>query len=515
MSNAGVAAGHELTAEAAAEILREGGNAFDAAIAAVATACVCEPVLASPGGGGFLTALCEDGETRAYDFFVHTPQQKNRDGESFYPVDVDFGDATQSFHIGLGSSATPGLIKGLFAIHNDLGRMPLREIFAGAVALARRGVAVNTFQSYLLSIVAPIYVDTGAARSLFCVDDDKTRLAAEGDTLNFSQLADLLETLAIEGDDLFYRGEIAAAIVDQCSSGGGHLRRDDLADYVVERRKPLAIDYRGCRYTTQPAPSAGGLLIGFALKLLDAVLVPGTQPGSFESLAILAEVMKGTAKARLDLELAEAGGSHIDILDPVLLGRYRADVLDRSAALRGTTHISVIDKQGNHAALTVSNGEGCGHIVPGGGFMLNNMLGEDDLNPAGFGNWRCNERMISMMAPGVLQHADGKSSWAIGSGGSNRIRSAILQVLSNLVDYKLPVGLAVESPRIHLEDDHLSIEYGFAQGVVEQLTTRYPQYNRWTGKNMFFGGAHTVARDNSGVVSGAGDMRRGGCFIPV
>ena len=515
MPSAGVAAGHPLTAQAAVDILHAGGNAFDAAIAAVATACVCEPVLASPGGGGFLTALCADGETRAYDFFVQTPRRKNRDGESFYPVEVDFGDATQSFHIGLGSSATPGLIKGLFDIHRDLGRMPLSEVFEAAVHHARNGVEINTFQASLLSIVAPIYVDTAPARQLFCSDSDTNQLLADGDRAHFPQLADLLDTLAIEGEDLFYRGEIAAAVAEQCASGGGHLQRDDFSDYQTTRSKPLSISYRGHRFVTQPPPSAGGLLICFALKLLEAGLHAGTDAGSIAHLRTLTKVMQFTGKARLDREIAEAEGRSLDLLDSEFVDMYRQSITEHSTALRGTTHISVIDRQGNHAALTVSNGEGCGHIVPGGGFMLNNMLGEDDLNPAGFGNWRCDQRMISMMAPSVLQHSDGRRSWALGSGGSNRIRSAILQVLSNLVDFDHPVEIAVESPRIHLEENLLSIEQGFDDSIVDQLIAHYQQNKRWRGKSMFFGGAHTLERDPAGNVSGAGDTRRGGCFIPA
>ncbi len=510
---AGVAAGHSLSAESAAEILRAGGNAFDAAIGAIATACTCEPVLASPGGGGFCTVLTAAGEALTYDFFVQTPRRKTVDGESFYPVEVDFGDAQQTFHIGLGASATPGLIKGLFAIHEDLGRMPLGEVFANAIEHGKKGVELSAFQAYLLSIVGPIYVATPQAREIFCSGEKREQLAGERDVLHFSALAELFEMLAIEGADLFYRGEIAAAIVEQCESGGGHLRRTDLTGYDVIRRQPLSIDYRDYRFSTNPPPSSGGLLIGFALKLLENGLHGSTEHASAAHMQLLAEVMNATQKARIDNELADNSGRPLDLLDPDYLASYQNEIADRSAALRGTTHVSVIDRQGNQAALTVTNGEGCGHIVPGGGFMLNNMLGEDDLNPLGFGNWRCDERMTSMMAPGILQHRHSSRSWAIGSGGSNRIRSAILQVLSNLVDFALPVERAVAAPRIHLENDLLSIESGFDENVVDRLTDEFPNHTLWSGQNMFFGGTHTVERDDSGAVGGAADTRRGGHFI--
>jgi len=179
-------------------------------------------------------------------------------------------------------------------------------------------------------------------------------------------------------------------------------------------------------------------------------------------------------------------------------------------AYRGTTHISVADADGNLAALTVSNGEGCGHIVPATGIMLNNMLGEEDLNAAGFFNWPEGVRMSSMMTPGVLTSRDG--SWtAFGSGGSNRIRSALTQVIANLCVFGQSVSDAVEHPRLHLEDNKLSLEPGVNIGAA-----RWPgEVHKWPDPNMFFGGAHVIRRTPEGTVTGAGDPRRDGVFLGV
>ena len=508
---AGIAAGHPLTADAGAEVLRAGGNAFDAAIAAIACACVCEPVLASLGGGGFLTAMTADGEARNYDFFVQTPRRRSDDGERVEAVEVDFGDATQVFHIGAGTSATPGLVRGLFEAHRDLGRMPLVDLFSMAIEHAREGVALSDYQAYLLGVVRPIYTATPSARALFCDDPEDSRLRAAGDTLHFERAADLLESLAIEGDDLFYRGEVAASMVEQCVSEGGHLRRDDLQAYAVVRRAPLTTDYRDSRLFTNPPPSSGGTLIAFALDLLRDALTGTEAYGSADHALTLALAMQLTGRARL-----QAGASGIEaLLDPTLLARYRADCAQRSRALRGTTHVSVIDREGNHAALTVSNGEGNGSIVPGAGFMLNNMLGEEDINPDGIGSWQTNERMTSMMSPSILVDRVSRRSWALGSGGSNRIRSAILQVVSNLADFGLDVETAVAAPRIHVEGDHLSVEAGIADAALERLQQQFPDLHRWAQQNMFFGGVHTVQRDPDESVLGAADTRRGGSFIAL
>jgi len=318
--------------------------------------------------------------------------------------------------------------------------------------------------------------------------------------------------LAIEGDDLFYRGEIAQAIDRQCAEGGGSLRLRDLEAYQLERHHPLAADYRGVRVLTMPPPSSGGLLIAFALKLLEEVRDLGSIPfGSAEQMGILAEALELSDRARVEALVEDS--SHIDVdtlLDADLLERYRLQIKGRAAALRGTTSLAVIDSRDNVATLSFSNGEGCGEIVPGTGLMLNNMLGEEDLVPQGFHRWPVNQRMTSMMAPSVLLFPDGRLV-ATGSGGSKRIRTAILHLILNLIDYGTSVEEAASRPRIFLENGHLSIEGGYEAAQVERLVKSYPEHKIWDDVNLFFGGAHTVQRRGTGF-EGAGDPRRAGVF---
>jgi len=512
-----VAAGHELTAQAAARVLQEGGNAFDAVLAAMCAASATEPVLTSFGGGGFLLALPADGPARVFDFFVHTPRERRDPGGlDFHPVTVDFGAVQQVFNVGLGSIATPGVVKGLFRIHRDLGRMPMREIVAPAIDCARNGVTLNALQAYIFRIVEPIYTWSSEARAIFGSPAERDRMVGEGELLRQSELADLLEVLAIEGDDLFYRGEVAGSIVEQCAGGGGCLTRDDLERYRVELREPLEVDYGGVRVLTNPPPSSGGILIAFALRLLDRVdELRGAGFGSRDHLRRVALALEATAQARIDAHIDEstAHPDAVQLLDETLLERYRAQVREGARASRGTTHISVIDRRGNVAALTASNGEGCGHIVPSTGIMLNNMLGEDDLNPHGFHRWQPNQRMTSMMSPSILRWPAGRIV-ATGSGGSKRIRTALLQVMINLIDHRMPIEPAVESPRIFFEDGKLSIEGGFPRGEIEQLLEDYPRHQLWDDLNLYFGGAHSVERDAAGF-HGAGDPRRGGVSLTV
>jgi gamma-glutamyltranspeptidase/glutathione hydrolase len=176
---------------------------------------------------------------------------------------------------------------------------------------------------------------------------------------------------------------------------------------------------------------------------------------------------------------------------------------------RGTTHISVADAAGNIASLTVSNGEGCSYVLPGTGIMLNNMLGEEDLNPGGFHQWKEGSRLASMMSPAVAELADG-TRYALGSGGANRIRSAITQVLINLLDFGMSLEQAVAAPRIHLEGDMLSIEAGLGDEAMQALESSAPRTHLWPEKNLFFGGVHAVSVTPAGEFHGAGDPRRGG-----
>jgi len=512
-----VASGHPETSRAAAAVLEEGGNAFDAALAGIFMACVSEPVLASLGGGGFLMARPDQGthqgKTILYDCFPQTPVSRRRSSDiDFTPILADFGPTQQEFHIGMGSIATPGLLKGLFEAHRDLGYMPMRRIVEPAVNLAREGVRLNARQAYMVGVVGAILRSRPASLAMYGSRDHPGALMGEGELFSMPDFADTLEILAIEGDGLFYRGEIAKQIADDCErEDGGHLTLRDLERYRCERRAPLTLEIFGSRIHLNPPPSTGGILIAFALELLRDGDVETLGFGSERYLSRIARVMELTNQARIENRLHEldADAMSKSLLDARLLETYRRGLLGRPVAPRGTTHISVVDGAGNAASLSVSNGEGSGYVVPDTGIMLNNVLGEEDINPHGFHLWPLDTRMASMMAPTLVFDTAGALT-ALGSGGSNRIRTAILQVLLNLIVFRMSPDAAVSAPRIHVEDEKISVEPGYEQGEIDALTRDRPNVDLWDETNMFFGGVHTARRDANGVVAGAGDERRGG-----
>ena len=417
-----VACGHPATAAAAQEILEDGGNAFDAALAAFCAAAVAEPVLCSLGGGGFLLARRAEGAALLYDFFVETPLRR-RDAAAidFYPILADFGTATQEFHIGLGAIGTPGAIRGLFDAHADLGSLPMTRLVAPAARIAREGVPLRPVDSYLFNVVGPILIARPEGRARFTRPEGA--LLAHPDVLRQPELADTLEALARDGPALLHEGELGQRLVADCRDQGGQITMADLAAYRTIKRQPLVRRHRGCRILTNPPPSAGGILIAFALELLARTDLGPLGFGTAAHLELLARVMGLTNKARVEARLHEgaaraaagaAAGAATGatagaeeqaaagrLFDPELLARYGAEVADHPVSNRGTTHISVVDAAGNIAALSISNCEGCGYMVPGSGIMMNNMLGEEDLNPRGFHAWPEGRRMSSMMAPTV------------------------------------------------------------------------------------------------------------------
>ncbi len=326
-----------------------------------------------------------------------------------------------------------------------------------------------------------------------------------------ADLADMMTALVEEGPGLFYSGELAQRLARDCNDRGGHLCVQDLAAYRVLIRKPLRYSCHGADFSFNSPPSPSGCLVAFALGLLEERDLKRHRQGHPYHCLSLGRAMQAASRLRRDSGVSLDLSEHkvAAILEPGHLASWRASMLDNSGFSRGTTQLSVADGEGNLASLTVSNGEGCAYVLPGTGIMLNNMLGEEDLNPGGFHHWTENRRMASMMCPSVASLPDG--GWvALGSGGSNRIRSAILQVLINMYEFDMSLEDSVNAPRLHLEGDHLSVESGFDEHALEAMQAAWPDYRYWPEPNMFFGGVHAVERHGDGRFRGAGDPRRGG-----
>lgn len=494
-----VASGHQLVSDAAAVIMEAGGNAFDAVAAAGFASAAVEPALTSLGGGGLLVGHSETfGQNLFFDFFVDTPGRGlvgKPINPHFFSVTVSFSGSTQDFNIGLGSVAVPGTLKGLLHVHKRLGSMPLKDILAPAREYAACH-ELNLQQAHFLDLLRPIMVMTERGSQIYAPNGQYLQA---GDKWKNAALVDFLDQIAVEGDESFYRGEIARRIEAEMRDGNGLLTTDDLRLYEVHERSPLQIPYRGRHFLTAGEPSMGGTLIALSLHLLSDV---PQEPawGSASSLVRTVGLMQEVERLR------EQG-----VTTPQALRKFLqdSDTPGQSTARirqfsRGTTHISVADRFGNCASMTCSNGEGSGYIAPGTGVMLNNMMGEDDLHPAGFHADPPGIRVGSMMSPSLLLR-DGKVCLVIGSGGSKRIRIAISQVLSQIVDFGRAVGDAVAAPRLYLDGQLLQMEPGFSPDAVAAVSA-VADVNLWPQKDVYFGGVHAVIPGEEG----GGDPRRGG-----
>jgi gamma-glutamyltranspeptidase/glutathione hydrolase len=367
------------------------------------------------------------------------------------------------------------------------GSKDLAELTAPAAALARDGVVLNAQQAEVVHLLEAILRSTPEAAALYAPGG---RLLQEGDRFICPELGDTIERLGSEGAAPFYRGEIADAVVATVAAGGGVLTAADLRRYEALPREPLCVEYRGRDVLTNPPPSAGGILLALVLARLDREPPP-------PSLALLVESMEEAQAARTP-EFLEG------LAEPGFAGRFRA------SRLGATTHISVLDADGRACSVTCTNGEGSGIIVPGTGIHVNNIMGETDLSPLGFHRAPAGRRMPSMMSPTVVM-SDGEVHVALGSSGSNRIRSAVLQTIVAIVDHDLDAAAAVAAPRVHFEDGIITAEPGVP---LRELRGNAHEVQCFRALNMFFGGVQAVCRDPAtGALSGAGDPRRGGVAV--
>jgi len=468
-----VAAGQGATAAAALEVLSDGGNAVDAAIAACAASFLAEPMLASAGGGGLITVCLPGQEPVVVDCFSDVPGSSGHQPDvlDFRAEVIDFGTVTQEFHIGRGSAAVPGMLQGFAEAHRLFGTRDLGYLMAPATRLAREGVTVTPETAHVFGLLWPLL--RGSAET---VDLYGGRLPVVGDVLVNPALAATLEDFARTGD---VPARFSDGLLERFGpEHGGLISEDDLRAYKAEARPALVVELNDWRAYTSPL--VGGELVG----------------------VIAGELAKG------DLCANEAD-------EMVRYARASGAGHDKRFALitpGSTTHISVIDRHGGAVAVTLTNGEGCGELIPGTGVQLNNFLGEEDLNPHGFHKHTPGQRLPTMMAPTVGTRA-GSAALALGSGGSNRIRTAVGQVLYRVAGLGWAIEDAVLAPRVHAEGDVVWVELETVNDpakALEALNREFGTVHPFPRRDFFFGGVHAVFIDEHGELHGVGDSRRGG-----
>jgi gamma-glutamyltranspeptidase/glutathione hydrolase len=431
---AGVAAGHPATAEAGIEILRDGGSAADAAVAASLASCVAETVMTGLLGGGHAVHYdAATGAAQNVDGFCSAPSGS---GAELVQLEVPFGAELVHYAIGPASCAVPGVPALLGELHTRHGRLPWPRVCEPAVRLARTGVVMPPAHVACLVMLEPVMTLREGARMYA----PEGRLLEPGDALQQPGLVTALESLAAEGAGGAYTGTIGEALLALSDERDGLLTADDLRRYRAHRSEPLEIPWRGRRVLTR-----GGLS-----GMEDALQ-------RFETPGLLALVDA--------LDIARAPDTH-------------------------TTNLVAVDAEGNACVITTSLGLGSGDWLPGLDLHLNSMLGETDLLR---GALAPGARMHSMMAPTLLLDDEGLAL-AIGAAGGTRLRTALLTVLAGIVDDGLTPQSAVVLPRVHPAGDVVNAEPGADEAVLGALEARGRLVRRWLELHHYFGGVSALGR---------------------
>lgn len=515
-----VAACGESAVAVGAEILVAGGNAIDAAVAAMCTVYLAAPVMSSPAGGGVALVLPRQGaQPEAWDFFPAYPGLPAAALEAaeaeFRDLVVDYGSgATQVFHVGRGAAAPPTALAGLLALQQAHGALPFQEVATRVGDLARTGVPLSAIQARFFQIFEALLTFDESTRAHFAPGG---RIAGEGDRLPAPGYADALAEAARTGVDPLTRGSLRGSLLEEFGAPRGFLTGADLDAVEPRTTHMIRVSYRDAEVFLPGPPSLGGPLVALMLEAL--VQDPPPPPGDPERAVRIAAVM---AAAEEEQQAHPSGG----MAGWATEGRAarvaaRARELEPGPRTRppgplpgNTTHVSAVDEQGGAVAITTSFGETCGVGVPGLGLAMNNMLGEEDLHPEGFHSGAPGTPLPTRMTPTLVRTGAGRVV-ALGTGGSHRITSVILQGVLRLVDEGRELGPLVAAPRLHRCARGTYFERVGLCGVegvptVEALKAADPGARIFDNPDLYFGGLHVAGVDAEGRCEAVGDPRRGG-----
>src|SRR5580765_7087263 len=450
----GIAAGNPATAAAGAEILANGGNAADAAIAATLASCVAESIMTGLLGGGHAAYFdAASGEAWNLDCFCSIP---SGEGGELDHLEVPFGEELVHYAIGAASFAVPGVPAGVGALHARFGRLPWRDVFEPAMRYSRGGVEMSPAHASCLAMLAPVMTMDSGAR----IYAPANALLRAGDTLRQPGIEKALSLLVDEGAASMYTGSLAQSVLSLMRARGGIVTADDLRGYEATWSAPLDVPYAGVQVATR-----GGL---------------SRLPASLPRLPAL----RGLTATERVLQV-------LPMLEPVGVETH-------------TTNVSVVDADGNACAFTTSLGLGSGDFLPGLDLHLNSMLGEVDLV---IGDLVPGERMGSMMAPSLVLDEKGLVL-AAGAAGGTRLPTALTLVLSGILDEGLEPQAAVDRPRFHPTDTTVNAEAGVDEEALASLERDGRTVRRWPGLHHYFGGVSTVGRTGA-----AADPRRSGRVV--
>jgi gamma-glutamyltranspeptidase/glutathione hydrolase len=491
-----VVSSHRLADEVGQNVLDNGGNAVDAAVAVGYALAVVLPAAGNLGGGGFAIIHNTGGETVAIDFREKAPLAATRD---MY-LDADGNVIPEASTVGYKAAGVPGSVAGLNAMLEKYGTKPLAEIIAPAIKLAEEGFVTNEFGEITMADYSERFARFESSKKYFLKPDGTTY--KDGELFVQKDLAEVLKRIAKDGTDGFYKGTTASLIADDMAKNGGLITLKDLEEYNVAWRAPIRGTYRGYEIISMSPPSSGGTHLLQILNVMENADIGALGFASSETLHVTAEAMR---YAYADRSEYMGDPDFVDVpVDRLSSKDYAKTIYEKITKNKGkatpssevrpgldtvkegtnTTHYSVVDKSGNAVSVTytINDWYGSGAAITGAGFLLNNEM-DDFAAKAGVPNIyglvgsdansiAPGKRPLSSMSPSLVLK-DGKLFMVVGSPGGSRIITTTLQVISNVIDHGMALGEAVEAPRVHMQwlPDELRVErYGVAKDVAEKLT---------------------------------------------
>lgn len=506
MKSLAVAAPSQLAADAALTVAAAGGNAVDAAVASTLVAMVTEPGVCALGGGGFVTVWAPNSDPITIDGYMEMPG-RGLGPESFglgsAEVSMEYGGGLTTL-IGHGSVGTPGGLEALSMANRQFGTAPWSEVMAPVVETARVGFPLSEASANYLTFSGESVFGRDPVGRAALLDGD--RVLTAGEIVRVEGLFDSLSVIASEGIDVFYRGEIGAALAEDMAFNGGIVTRRDLEDYQAILRHSLVTTLDNWTIATNPGPAIGGATLSAMLRLMAAEAQSSWSLHEVDHFVQVQRSVMGFRREHLD-EALDREPAIRKLLATAATGDWR-----RLLTSPSTVHVSAVDSHGIGCAITMSAGYGSGVTVPGTGIWLNNSLGEIELNRHGYHALQTGSRLISNMAPTVARDDQG-ARLAIGSPGADRITTALSSVMLNLVRHGMGLQEAIDHPRLHvvLDGDFAQVAYeaGLPVDDLDLPATRYDE------PHMYFGGVGAAMMGADGTLQAAADARRTGGTVIV
>lgn len=521
-----VVTNHPLASSAGLQMLAAGGNAIDAAVAALFTLTVVEPMMVGIFGAGWTLARLRDGTTIALDGYACAPAAACPD--LYRPVSDTWPDYLQvegrENTIGARAIGVPGSLSAWVELLRGWGRLDLPTVLGPVIGHARHGFSVGQYLHELICQNEPDLRLDGETAAIFLPDGQPLR---PGQTLRQPQLADSLRAIADGGPGALYGGDLGGVITDAIVRAGGILTLQDLRDYRTVRREALSGDYRWHRITVPPPPSAGGVHLLQMLRLLEGFDVAGLGFGTADGWHLLAECF-GIAFADRAAHLADPAGADVPagwLTSAGYAAQRRADIaMDRVGAHRPgvppsaesatTTHVTVADADGTVVATTqtINSAFGAKVIAPGTGILLNNTMALFDPHPGQPNSVAGGRRMLTSMSPAIVTRA-GRPVLALGTPGGVRIFPAVLQALVNVIDHGMTLQEAVEAPRIWTQGQQLEVEPAVPPEIRATLRDRGHDV---VEVDTVAGGMNGIAIDeDDGTMTGAACWRADGAPVAL